>query len=216
MILSYRPYAKTEPSTLEVIRARQISIRENAMSTYATDSLGPALLALMAEKDIRKVTVDELAAKAGVGRATFFRNFSSKEEVLTTYLVRRWRSYERECRLKELPLSHPIRAQRYFEFCLSLRAENDLMIAQRCAGAILAAFETIVSDADLGRRGGYEAAFLAYGLYGIFVAWARGGWRETPQEMAALVSRRVLSGLAPGSSEAPQVCVGERPAFDAL
>ena len=165
------------------------------MSTYATDALGPALLTLMAEKDIRRVTADELTAKAGVGRATYFRNFSSKEEVLTAYLVRRWRSYEKECRPKELPLSHPVRAQRYFEFCLSLRAENDLMIAQGCAGAILAAFEIIVSDADLGREGGYEAAFLAYGLYGMFVAWARSGWRESPQEMAVLVSRRVLGGL---------------------
>ncbi len=157
------------------------------MSTYATDTLGPALLSLMAEKDVRKVTANELAARASVGRATYFRNFSSKEEVLTAYLVRRWRSYEKECRLKELPLSHPVRAQRYFEFCLSLRAENDLMIAQGCAGAILAAFEAIVSDADLGRESSYEAAFLAYGLYGVFVAWARGGWRETPQEMADLV-----------------------------
>ena len=129
-----------------------------------------------------------------MGRATYFRNFSSKEELLTSYLVRRWRTFEGDHHLKELPLAHPIRAQRYFEFCLSLRAENDLMIAQGCAGAILAAFETIVSDADLGREGGYEAAFLAYGLYGMFVTWARGGWRETPKEMAALVSGRILGG----------------------
>lgn len=129
------------------------------MSAYATDMLGPALLSLMAEKDIRRVTIDELAIRAGVGRATYFRNFSSKEELLTAYLVRRWRAYEEEHRLKELAFSNPERALRYFEFCLSLRAENDLMIEQGCAGAILAAFETIVSDADLGREGSYEAAF---------------------------------------------------------
>ena len=66
------------------------------------------------------------------------------------------------------------------------------MIEQGRTDAILAAFETIVSDADLGRNGGYEAAFLAYGLYGLFVTWARGGWEETPQEMATLVSRRIF------------------------
>ena len=164
------------------------------MSEYATDSLGPALLTLMAEKDIRKVTADELAAKAGVGRATYFRNFSSKEGLLTSYLVRRWRAYEKAGRLKELPLAHPVRARRYFEFCLSMRAENDLMIEQGCAGAILAAFETIVSDADFGGTGGYETAFLAYGLYGMFVTWARCGWKESPEEMAALVSGRIFGG----------------------
>lgn len=86
------------------------------MSAYATDALGPALLALMAEKDIRKVTADELAERAGVGRATYFRNFRSKEELLAAYLVRRWRVYEKAGRLKQLQLSHPFRAQRYFEF----------------------------------------------------------------------------------------------------
>lgn len=164
------------------------------MSTYATDALGPALLSLMAEKDIRKVTADELARRAGVGRATYFRNFSSKEEVLTAYLVRRWRAYEREHRLKDYPLSHFQRALRFFAFCRSLRAENDRMIAQGCEGAILAAFRIVVSDADLGGNGGYETAFLAYGLYGVFVTWASAGWRETPQEMAALVSERLLGG----------------------
>ena len=164
------------------------------MSAYATDMLGPALLSLMAEKDIRKVTIDELAARAGVGRATYFRNFSSKEELLTAYLVRRWRAYEEEQRLKELAFSNPERALRYFEFCLSLRKENDLMIEQGRTDAILAAFETIVSDADLGREGSYEAALLDYGLSGLFVTWARSGWKETPQEMAALVSGRMLGG----------------------
>lgn len=173
------------------------------MTAYATDSLGPALLSLMAEQDIRKVTADELAREAGVGRATYFRNFSSKEELLTAYLVRRWRAYEEQHHLRGLPLSHPVRAQRYFEFCLSLRPENDLMISQGCESAILSAFETIVSGTDLGRTGSYEEAFLAYGLFGVFVTWARGGWRETPQEMAALVAGRILGGQrAPGNQEA--------------
>ena len=165
------------------------------MSAYATDMLGSALFLLVAEKDIRKVTVDELAARAGVGRATYFRNFSSKEELLTAYLVRQWRAYEKGHRLKELAFSNPERALRYFEFCLSLRTENDLMIKQGRTDAILAAFETIVSDADLGREGSYEAAFLAYGLYGLFVTWARSGWKETPQELAAMISGHMLSGI---------------------
>ena len=179
---------------VQTIRIDDFRIRRRVVSVYATDKLGAALFLLMAEKDIRKVTIDELAARAGVGRATYFRNFSSKEELLTAYLVRRWRAYENEHRLKELAFSNPERALRYFEFCLSLRAENDLMIEQGRTEAILAAFETIVSDADLGRNGGYEAAFLAYGLYGIFVTWARGGWTETPREMAALVSGHLLGG----------------------
>lgn len=165
------------------------------MSAYATDMLGPALFSLMAEKDIRKVTIDELAAQAGVGRATYFRNFSSKEELIGAYLVRRWRAYEKEHHLKRLAFSDPERALRYFEFCLSLRTENDLMIEQGYTDAILAAFKAIVSDTDMGGEESYEATFLAYGLYGLFVTWARRGWEETPQEMAALVSGHLLARI---------------------
>jgi hypothetical protein len=68
------------------------------------------------------------------------------------------------------------------------------MIEQGRTDAILAAFETIVSDADLGRGASHESAFLAYGLYGMFVTWARGGWTET-QEMAALISGRLSGGI---------------------
>lgn len=70
------------------------------------------------------------------------------------------------------------------------------MIEQGRTDAILAAFETIVSDADLGRNGDYEAAFLAYGLYGIIVTWASGRWIETPRGMAALVSGRLWGSAA--------------------
>ncbi|SET18100.1 regulatory protein, tetR family [Olsenella sp. KH3B4] len=164
------------------------------MSAYATDMLGPAPLSLMAEKDIRGAATDELAVRAGVGRATHSRSFSSKEGLPAACPVRRWRAYEKEHRLKELAFSNPERALRHSGFCLSLRAEDGLMVEQRRTDAIPAAFETIASDAGLGRDGGYEAAFLAYGLYGMFVTWARSGWKETPQELAALVSGRMLGG----------------------
>jgi AcrR family transcriptional regulator len=52
-------------------------IRRSVVSEYATNMLGSARLLLMAEKDIGKVTIDELAARAGMDRATYFRNFSS-------------------------------------------------------------------------------------------------------------------------------------------
>lgn len=80
-------------SRAQSIRIGRFRIRRSVVSAYATDMLGSALFLLMAEKNIRKVTIDELAARAGVGRATYFRNFSSKEELLTAYLVRQWRAY---------------------------------------------------------------------------------------------------------------------------
>ncbi len=48
--------------------------------------IADALLALMREKSIADVTVTELVNAAGVARVTFYRNYSSKENVLTTLI----------------------------------------------------------------------------------------------------------------------------------
>ena len=165
--------------SLEAIKMAQSMVIENQNMQIDQPHL---MAALLKEKD-------------GLVPKLLKKMHASPEELLTACLVRRWRAYEEEHRLKELAFSNPERALRYFEFCLSLRAENDLIIEQRRTDAILAAFETIESDADLGREGSYEAAFLAYGLYGMFVTWARSGWKETPRELAALVSGRMLGGI---------------------
>ena len=53
------------------------------MSDYVTEALGRALLDLMQEKSIEKITADELTTRAKLGRATYFRNFNAKEEIIT-------------------------------------------------------------------------------------------------------------------------------------
>lgn len=49
-------------------------------------SVTEALIALMDIKPFSEITVTELVLKAGVARATYYRNFSSKEQVLTDYI----------------------------------------------------------------------------------------------------------------------------------
>lgn len=51
------------------------------MSVYVTKALGEALIELMKTEAIEKITVDELTGKAGIGRATYFRNFNGKEDL---------------------------------------------------------------------------------------------------------------------------------------
>ncbi len=44
-------------------------------------SIADALFALMAEKSLTDISITELVGRAGVARASFYRNYSSKEEV---------------------------------------------------------------------------------------------------------------------------------------
>ncbi len=157
------------------------------MSDYVTEALGRALLDLMQEKNIEKITADELTARAKLGRATYFRNFNAKEEIITQYIVMRWRAYEKAHRLKEHRIDDPYRVRRYFEFCLSMRADNDVIMTQNRSSAILSAYEFIFFNYDEPvASDSFARTYMAYGLYGIFLKWARDGYRQTTSDMTSM------------------------------
>ena len=51
------------------------------------ECLQTALIHLMAEKDLDKISITELVARAGVSRTAFYSNYASKEEILTGWLA---------------------------------------------------------------------------------------------------------------------------------
>lgn len=165
----------------------------SCMSDYVISAYGEALFKLMKDKNIEKITVDELCEAGGIGRVTYFRNFKSKDEIITSYIIMKWREYERKYGLKEHPLNDSYRVKLYFDFCYSMRKKNDLIIAQGHHGAILSAYELITTDSDTEQVSDtYESYYLAYGLFGIFMKWARGGYAESVREMTDIVVKRIL------------------------
>lgn len=164
------------------------------MSEYVTSAYGEALFKLMAKKNIEKITIDELCETGSIGRATYFRNFKSKDEILTAYFIMKWRKYEKIHKLKEHSLNDIYRVQRYFEFCYSMRKINELILKQGHHGAILNAYETIVTDSDTDNAvDDYGSFYMAYGLFGILMKWDKCGYHETPQELAGIVIDRIFT-----------------------
>ena len=58
---------------------------EYSQSDYMKHYIIEALFKLMAKQDYNSVTITDIAKKAGVGRATFYRYFKSKEEIINYY-----------------------------------------------------------------------------------------------------------------------------------
>ena len=57
----------------------------------------------------------------------------------------------------------------------------------------MSAYETIMTDRDTGQSmDTYESYYLAYGLFGIFMKWAKGGYAENVQKMTEIVVERLF------------------------
>lgn len=61
------------------------------------NSLSEALILLLKEKPLKKIKISELCIRAGVGRVSFYRNFTSLEDILVFSLNKRtdewWKEY---------------------------------------------------------------------------------------------------------------------------
>ena len=157
---------------------------------YVVEHITASLLELMKTKHIDKISIGELCNSAGVGRASFYRNFKSKEDVISKHLkalldnwwlntiqqpdfnlieaifTHYWNNRELCHRLYEQGLSH-LNLQSIKEAC-GPKSEHENVFA-------------------------YTTAYFSYGLYGWIDEWFHRGMQETPKEMAALWENSHLS-----------------------
>ena len=62
----------------EVLHMERVKRKESLF----VESVVEGLWGLLEDKSFEKISVSELVERAGIGRVTFYRNFSNKEEVL--------------------------------------------------------------------------------------------------------------------------------------
>ncbi len=67
---------------------------EYAQEDYTRHYIITALFKLMNDYDYNEIKVTDIVRKAGVGRATFYRYFKSKEDILIYYFERTARDYQ--------------------------------------------------------------------------------------------------------------------------
>ena len=154
--------------------------RTTATTDYLKESMGTALLELMQEKPLEKISIEEMTAKADVGRSTYFRYFKSKDEGLSFKLLCLWRRFSAQRGGDGIARVRPEDIQALFEFCLSIRPVFDLLYASGHQDVILRFY---LQDA----RTYYFIQFITFGLFGLMNAWVLGGYKQTPEEMAQIV-----------------------------
>ena len=67
--------------------------RSTATTEYLKECMGTALLDLMKEKPMEKISIEEMTVKADVGRSTYFRYFKTKDEVLVFKILCLWNRF---------------------------------------------------------------------------------------------------------------------------
>lgn len=163
--------------------------RTTATTAYLKECMGTALLELMKEKPMEKVSIEEMTAKADVGRSTYFRYFKTKDEVLAFKILCLWNRFSEKNHVKDFQSDFQTATRMFFEFCLSVRPISDLLYQAGHQNVILDAYLQILTpeqqteDVDAY----YQSNGIAYALFGLVNAWILRGYKETPEEMVSIL-----------------------------
>ncbi|MCM1130267.1 MAG: TetR/AcrR family transcriptional regulator [Roseburia sp.] len=164
--------------------------RNEKISTFLKDCLADALIKKMKNKPFEKITIDEIAETAGVGRATYFRHFSCKQEMLTYKIMRHWEINSEKRNLKERRKFDLSNALDFFEINLMQQEVLDLIYASNLQSTLLDAFYKIMVPRDADNTfEKYRELFYSYGLFGALDEWIRNGYKQSPQEMVELLTK---------------------------
>lgn len=159
---------------------------------YVIEHITESLLTLLADKAIEDISISELCENAGIGRASFYRNFNSKEDILRAYINKLFDGWKSDWEKNHsLPLSYGIgiifehfEQNKTFYYLL-----NERRLIHLLKDVILDIMEF---KPDLPKNEVYAKAFAAYSLYGWIEVWFQRGMQESAEEMKQLFQNQGL------------------------
>lgn len=157
----------------------------NAKTTeFLMECMSDSLLKLMGEKAFEDITINEIAALAGVNRSTWFRNFASKKEAITYKYIRLWERWAEEHNIAERRGFSINNAQEFFDFNYSIQHIHRIVYSAKLQSALFDAFYLVMSP-QFGANAAecYQSRFFSYGLFGFLDEWIKRGFCETSEEI---------------------------------
>ena len=158
--------------------------------SYVANKITETLLDLLKKYDLNKISISALCESAGVGRASFYRNFNSKEDVLKKHdqrLIELWgKDYENnpnstaESLIPSL-ISHYKKNQEFYSI---LYRKN---LSYIVLDTILYACKLQEKELNIEV---YATAFIGYGLFGIINEWIARGMTETEEELLKIMQKK--------------------------
>ncbi|MGM9684484.1 MAG: TetR/AcrR family transcriptional regulator [Eubacteriales bacterium] len=166
--------------------------RNSKTTEFLKECMSDALLRLMDEKEFAKITADEIVKVAGVGRATWFRNFSSKEDAIRYKLRIAWERYAEEHNLTERNRFDIRNATSFFDYNAGMQKTLKTIYRAGLDMLVFDVFKEIMIEPQQDQPNQwYREKFYANGLYGLLDGWVRRDFAESPKEMSNMVLRFV-------------------------
>lgn len=147
-----------------------------------------ALLYLLKENSYDKITVTAIINRAGVSRAGFYRNYTSKDEVLEDLAIGIYQKMT-STYLKDLTLDNLY--ERYVTMFSQLKEHSNwfgILSSVKTYSKVTFGIDLIFNtySGTLTAEEYYRGIAVFHSQRGIILSWYENGMKESPEEMAAI------------------------------
>ena len=156
----------------------------------AKEYIVTALIELMKVQDYHDITITDLTKKAGVSRMAYYRNYTSKEDILNKYMEEVGISIHEK--ISSLSTREEI-LDYYHALFEQLGAYRDLGITAYRAHLGELILDNINKNMAITFRpendsaeARYRHLYLAGAFYNVFIEWLKNGRQESCEEMAQI------------------------------
>lgn len=158
--------------------------KKQEVNALVIECITTALLQLMEKHPIDNITITELTKLAGVGRVSFYRNFDSKKDVISKYLITLIQEWGTDFEsLNDISLFSDSLIRHYYKY-------KDFYLLLYRQGLSNMIYETLRLACKLDEAQNnlerYGKSMFAGMLFGWLDEWMRQGMTETPDEIALL------------------------------
>lgn len=163
---------------------------EYSPEEYTRHYIVEALFKLMNEYEYNKISVTDISAKAGVGRATFYRHFKSKEDVIEFYFTHNTKEFISEqryyprCKADYIRITQNV-FDRFYKnkecFKLLRRAHLEYLYLDFLNKNMTEMFQKEYPDNSF-----YQPYLFAGMIFNVSMAWLDNGCNEQVDKLAEM------------------------------
>ena len=154
--------------------------RELSVAQYITNSL----FELMKDKTYNDISITEITDKAKVNRVSFYRNFTSKEDIID-----KWIKFTTQNFLSKSDISYQKDSTldyftKLFTHLEKYKTEAMLIYNANLFNLLKNEFDNNLINLHKKEYSNYKSYFLAGGIFNVYYFWLINGCKETPHQVA--------------------------------
>lgn len=149
------------------------------------ESIEEAMLLLLEKTALSEITITDIVKKAGVSRGAFYRNYTSKEDILHSISMQ----YATAAFLKMHAFRDDTEPSNYwiglFDCALEHRSFYDLIAQNDLSYIFTYCTKHLVDMAQIPESiNKYSLSYIIGAVSSVFEVWVKNGMKDSPKEMA--------------------------------